>query len=936
MEELLDIFQPVDRNPESRFTPVRCREREQPADSPVGSNEVPWTAARCNRLLRPLSSRVALLRKQKEKAARHQTSRRSLPSDGASTTESQPVGRLAASFPNVLDVRRDLSNKREADPEWVPDQVARKRLKRTYSSRGAAQSINQLEKERRRGVSLPPVEQRIEVPVTGLQCPSTGLADGFDDRCAVDTNPHLVKADVSTSKAGLHGMTRETFRRLAKSVSPSEWMLNEGLYNGLDALLIATAKKNGDSNQGRRSLFGTCLRSVPAYIALEQAWADEEEPDSVTDVASSVYTDLESYGLSASGGWRPLRKVVRAHGIYILGVAIQDGSISPQIARGLIILCLQAFAYSEAQTLCTYLLRSIPPLARPKLASDRLFGAETSISLQTLNDLSRQSECWNFFFRMIASLLQDGIVPVEWISSPDMIHWWNRVIRSIVQDDAYAGEASNLLRTAMSISLGASHANLDDNISTLRGQSRQASQALARMHTRDTRRSRMVSAIVTRKPSREIIDEDKLSMTLTTTVTNLVTVLLSVHVLNSDGSTVDDTTANGTCLTVIHSLAVVVGQGQELAMTNPTSNFAAAAQMKRACLLLLGEVLLAGWPITDVIPTHRCHTGNLALIASLERHYRTSDTLGSFLGTVAHCCARPGRQPAFNYLQSMVGYLSNLASTHSHDVSIQASIHRIVMAAALEFAEQTAVRAHLNWALEVEEVAHSTIVAGENCSVKKMPDRTPIKSSAGFRWEEGICEWVAKTPYTTQAKSTRHSFSEQPWVSTARNSDTNAETWLARPERSRQQPLIRYKEGQARSGRKLTKARRRATAHPGRPVRDPTHIPLSQLRASTGRGYPIFGDRADRSQQGSSDNENSERCASTSPSESALGPCDDRPVLEDITNKVGRGAGRLSSSSVKRCPRPTVCPSEYGPSSRKSRDWGLSNRESVSDDELGL
>ena len=251
---------------------------------------------------------------------------------------------------------------------------------------------------------------------------------------------------------------RDTFRKLAKSVLPGEWTSIDGLYSGLDALLKATQRSTTQSAYGARSLFEMCLRKVPSYILEEQASIDGAT-DLEYDVGAEIYEDLESFGSTTGAGWRPLREVARAHGIAVLADGINDSSITAEVARGLIVLCLQLVAFDEARILCTSLVNTLVPLSRPQSLGSHLFGHEASLQLQTLHDVALRSGHWGFLFRQLSRLLESGYIPVEWLATVDMVECWNNVTRSIAREDEYSADSSHLLE--VSISLGYRGIDLD-------------------------------------------------------------------------------------------------------------------------------------------------------------------------------------------------------------------------------------------------------------------------------------------------------------------------------------------------------------------------------------------------------------------------------------------------------------------------------------------
>ena len=747
MDNGLNIFQFSEYKPEPRFTPVRRRGQGRPAESPANAIQAPWTTTRCNRLLRPISSRITLLRKQREsRAHRRQIVSQSLRNNSCGPISSQnTVCTTSALF-------RQTEKKYEDDPEWAPDRAS-KRLKRTYSSKSGAKHA------KNRDVYLGQENHRqagglkIQLPMVNVHTQpvlSTCVME-YANECQVvsgPTNLPISHDELSKEVSGLQSRndqssSRESFRRLAKSISPSEWMLIDGLYNGLDALLKATATRKPPKDAGTRSLFNTCLRKVPHYIADEEHLATKEDPDLSAEVSSTIYNDLESLGSSQAGGWKPLREVVRAHGIAIIGSAIEDGVITASIARGLIILCLQASAVNDAISLCDHLLRTVHHLAEPKTLSDRLFGPETSIALQTLNDLSTQSEMWCHHYRSLNTMLQEDLIPVEWISSHGMIDCWNRVMKSVTQQDEYAVEAGALLRTAVSLSYHGPNVRAKLDAPAPHASSRASSEDSSLCQLRGTGKSKYnfnngLDFIRT--------NEGTNSTALTSTVSNLITVLLSVEMVRLEP--VDSMSSpSSPSVGVIRTLAFEAYQYCKTMDFSVVPSEMLAVQAARICIPLLANYLMTASCTT--MDTAELCVEWLDVISSLDVRQKVIDVLASFLSAAGQCCEQAGSKTAFEYIQIMVQRLLETSDSSLLSINTRQFMAQVALAAAFDFSEQTNQRAHLDWALEMEEATEGLLATSKtNTTTGEFPRKQPSKPAAGFRWEEGICEWIAKSPET--------------------------------------------------------------------------------------------------------------------------------------------------------------------------------------------
>src|SRR5262245_31696549 len=95
--------------------------------------DLPWNTTRCNRLLRPLSSKLAKLRKELDRprstgAERQRSNNALAPKTSA---------RNSARFSQLARKPRDFDKRK--DPDWMPDAGLRG-TKKTYGGRGVKKS----------------------------------------------------------------------------------------------------------------------------------------------------------------------------------------------------------------------------------------------------------------------------------------------------------------------------------------------------------------------------------------------------------------------------------------------------------------------------------------------------------------------------------------------------------------------------------------------------------------------------------------------------------------------------------------------------------------------------------------------------------------------------------------------------------------------------
>ncbi|MCJ1244207.1 hypothetical protein MMC30_001405 [Trapelia coarctata] len=733
MEPVFDIIKLMRQEAQPGFTPVRRRDQPPQNASPELSTSAPWTTSRCNRLLRPLSSRITLLRRHRE----HKRLQIRHCEAAAPGNDLKPRRRTEDNTCDVPQIFPRQPSKHD-DPEWTPDYEPRKKLKRTYSARGGSQRGTQVEVRQGQPIPMRRAQFRIQVPLVDPQSSESCRLSVQEQISQVGTR-YMRGISVPAQADGLEEvtrpraqtkltLTRESFRRIAKSVSPDEWMLECGIYNGLYALLKATAKHSPQPVAGARSLFATCLRKVPEYIAEEQRWVDEEDEDEDKDISSIIYGELESLGSGESAGWKPLREIVRAHGIAIIGDAIKDGTIRPGTARGLTILCLE---HGEADALLDCSLSTLRPLAKPVRPTDDLF--ETSICMRALRDMAGQDDQWRFLHKSLNQLLLRGIVPVEWMSCRSMISCWNQASRSITMQNESATEAANLIRTVTSLSYQTATTLCSSPVHLHRLLSRGGGIVRRKSMYSQTLGGGCTGSSTDFVPH----EEAKMNAEFTGTLSRLLAILLSISTMYSEE---EGTLAAGRHRFMQELLLSLAVDAHQLESTAPCS-----AQATRICLPLLAYVFSSAQRGVDDVHKQLCITF-LSSIGRVESKPTEIGTLASFLCAIAHCCEKNGGKTGFGYMEGIVQKLLQLSQHSACNRLALRSINTLIMEAAFDFAEQTSRQEHLDWALEVEETIEMESAAANGQQKPITPARATQKKGSGFRWEDGICEWVAKTP----------------------------------------------------------------------------------------------------------------------------------------------------------------------------------------------
>ncbi|KAI1816010.1 hypothetical protein GGS20DRAFT_583942 [Poronia punctata] len=425
---------------------------EDPASLPrapapkVDGTSQPWTTARCHRLLRPLISRIATLRKDTLANIQPANSVPRLPSGPASISSTGNGGSCPVS---------------EAEPEWMAPKKKRPRLRysqRRSNDRTTAQNGQGSSDERERTArGTKPIVKRAfkNILSGGLQSNASPgeiiAATPLLRRARGDNVPSPVapmpKLDLGANQPGINrGLRTKTVagaqRRLDERLSglrehlPSNYTELEGIYRSFEALLKATAP-GSVATKGPRTLLEMCLRKVPQYIIQLEAWERLEAEQSGTistldgiDTSAQIYNDLESLGTNL--GWRHLRVVVRADGLGAVRRGIEDGIFSDEFSQLIIELCVQLEAYSEAEELVIALVSRQYP--HPTSTESRFAPATSLQPLIVLNRFVDRTQRTPFLFRQYTRLLESGDLPAEWLATSEFERIWNLAVQAIAKN----------------------------------------------------------------------------------------------------------------------------------------------------------------------------------------------------------------------------------------------------------------------------------------------------------------------------------------------------------------------------------------------------------------------------------------------------------------------------------------------------------------------
>ncbi len=670
------------------YTPVRRRQSTINTRQHKGEQEKEWTVARCQRLLRALTSRVAILKKELSLIP------------GAS----QPNNEGAQKRPTAA----------HDDADWTR---AHKKIRKTYSSKGAKKDHGQpASRGSQNGISgqrrKPPIPGEVSVP-TPFLARARGETPGLEESRDPSTAKPAGEEISGSKRAGVQLTSMDpqsrlqmsdTLRYIRKRVPASCYAVYEGLHHGLEALLRATSESEPDVKQIKpRSLMAMALRAIPQYIvqqeSLLQAHIEETKSKSAIanrDMSTEIYDELESFGTGGSG-WKHLRIVVRSHGIEVICDAIRTGLLDVEFCGILVTLCLNTGAIEEAKTIISTLLLSTS-FSRPRTLYDA-----PNRSLSILWRFTEHTGQVSFQYRTLSNLVSQGLLHVEWLATKGFGPFWTGIIQSLAP-----GNINQDALVFLDISLPLLSTNSQANDS----------------------RSTAVSSIVILEATRN-------------TFSSLLTTLASIVIL-SKGSAIATflTEARRDPKGFEHISTLLRGCLLEHKRLAETSNIEGALLLLTNLILHTEdeEFLRSGVEqLTDQLLQKRMDPSSRS-----DFH----NEVVMFICRVACCCGRGASSLGFEDLQ----YLHSLLEGFPCSEESQYFLRGLIVDSAFVFSKMVPDTEHHDYAATLD-ANFCTKSFNIEVSLQLIDENNENEAQHGFRWEEGIGEWVAATPALNRHES---------------------------------------------------------------------------------------------------------------------------------------------------------------------------------------
>ncbi|EED19951.1 conserved hypothetical protein [Talaromyces stipitatus ATCC 10500] len=755
-------------------------------------SDIHMTAKWANRMLRPLTSLYHRLGKHCE-SINEQEEEINRIITAATITES--------SKPDISGDAEHDSEYGDRDPSWIPRKPESKRVKHKYVARGQRLRFQ------------PRVRSVLQSPETTKTLPgaievATPLITGKLANVAAPNNRGSESGsqqDEKSSEKPTHsvlpeGMAEKIVRR-PKKYRPShpdpQWRRSLNATNdikyfdivvSLDSLFVKFLEKTRVPNsgskaspKGTRSLLMTVIRRLPDFIAKEQQIQDELDNTDEIDMADAYFTELESAYGSEGKGWQPLREAVRSQGIFLICDMVQKNWINQLTTCYLICECIKVKEYDAVERILSTLLAKLDPYNYPIAFNPWRPGTPGRDPIRLLQRYWELSGNNSFAFREIELLLLRNILPPQWLVT---ITLKDCVVAACMSqskwDDEYAA-ALNMMKVIM---ITAADAHRGRKV--VKPQKKKRSKITKRRQSRESSNSQ--AGDPNSDPNRCPVHLQDATSNLVSSLNVALCCMYGVRMGQMDGP---DFVSGARIVKAYTELALIIQRSLPLSRSEVEDN-----EEDRAFLLRKGYILLAHYLLKcqqDLLPLDDTDVETLDIVLSpdcelffelVEQNAGIVKNLAAMVCQIIRLSER-GEHAQCRQARRLCRHLLTFERFGLDNLML--FLGKIAIEVALDFAQYSQDAEDHTFAADIQEaIAALRIRLKSKGSSAPTPEKSSMQS---FRWEEGIGEWIAKTPLdrikTTLPRALSRPVVEIPMVGSPSSVSTSSPSSCVKSESSK-------------------------------------------------------------------------------------------------------------------------------------------------------
>jgi hypothetical protein len=733
--------------------------------APQARSQRDWTVARCNRLMRPLVTRIQKLRMLKEDK---EILRRPTTVKGRESSEES-------------DDDTRTNSRKETDPDWMS--VSKKKSMKTAKAYHSSKAVK---------------AQWAALAGIGIRTPARKTHTNFQPGELSIPTPYLARSSSDMSEAGNNSssplLSSTMFNRgkngsnLIKSVAdlpniPKKVYLAEGedeeavasnvvklfidILNSTKESVDTEEQKRSSPTQGTRSLWATCCAKFGIAIGEAEMDPDPEE-DGLLDAGAEYYGMAEDLDLPVRkpGGQLHLRLIVRAHATHVMVSAVKEGLVTFNVLQQFIPYMLRkdSSIALEGELLLTKSLANMTSKTHGLTCPSKhrnMFYTHIVNSVVTQVACADEVHRLAIAFRQYDSLLRHPEFPVEWLATRALLPTWRDVFRTLLDSKSLREiqDAYKLLLNTISVAVGLRPSSAAANKVLVEVPADFAAGDRCFKCPRAASGTFLVNNFLRLGANDGKSSKSQLADALSTTLSSMSTMLSSFSIAHH-ANPVDLVNINAqVILSALNMLSAEIASyhAQNFLSTNTTDTKHAKVMARRSISILAATMLprLTGCQLANgsgFVSVDKL----VQLMKKLDAGTRNGaadlatilDCLPELICSIARGVSQILNVDPFDIFRNIV---HSLASPNIVEQKISPStalfLKQLAFSSAHLFAEVSKDRAHYSLIDELEK----EIGQSEHFDVSNTPFRSSTKAqteSRGFKWEEGICEWVLASPKT--------------------------------------------------------------------------------------------------------------------------------------------------------------------------------------------
>lgn len=713
-------------------------------------DDIHSTAKWANRMLRPLTSLYHRLGKHSESI----------------NAQEEEINKIVAAATNTEYTKRDASGDAEhdseygdQDPSWIPRNPESKRVKHKYVARG--ERLRLQPRVRVRSVLQSPEATKtlpgaIEIAtplITGKSMNAFSTNNKAADNGLQQDGQNLENPTRSLLPDGIAEKIVRRPRRYRPSHPDPQWRRELNATNilkyfdiavSLDGLFLRFLEKtrstdsgSKNSTTGTRSLLMTIIRRLPEFIAEEQRLQDDLDNNDEIDMADAYFTELESAYGTEGKGWQPLREAVRSQGIFLICDMVQKNWINQLTTTNLLYRCINAKENDAVERILSVLLSKVDRYNFPCGFNPWRPDTPGRDPIRLLQRYWQVSGNNSFVFREIQLLLLRNILPPEWLVTITLKDCVIAACTSQSKWDAEYAAAIKLMKTILITAADAHKGRKVVKKAPIKKRTKTKKQ------TQDSPNSQANGLDV---------DQGRCPVHLQDATSNLVSSLnaalccmYGVRMGQPDGP---DYISGERIVKTYNDLALTIQRSLPLSGFEVEDDEASRASLLRKGYTLLAHYVLRSQQdllsledtdveILDVILSQDCEP----FFGLLEQNADIIKNLSAMVCQIVRLSERGDEQAQCRQARRLCKHLLKYERFELEKLTL--FLGKIAIEVALDFAQYSQDAEDHTFAADIQEAVAAIrrrIKSKSNCAP------TPGKSMQSFRWEEGIGEWIARTP----------------------------------------------------------------------------------------------------------------------------------------------------------------------------------------------